>query len=40
MGLYIQDHVKLQNGLSVTAGLRRSWLENESRNNLDSATTG
>ena len=47
-GLYIQDHLKLQNGLSVTAGLRRSWLENESRNNLDgsvarqkdSATTG
>ena len=38
-GVYIQDHLKLQNGLSVTAGLRRSWLENESRNNSDGSVS-
>ncbi|AGT10755.1 TonB-dependent siderophore receptor [Paracoccus aminophilus] len=47
-GVYIQDHLKFDNGLSLTAGLRRSWLENRNHDRLsgtttvqkDSATTG
>ncbi|WP_264214194.1 TonB-dependent siderophore receptor [Leisingera thetidis] len=47
-GIYLQDHFKFANGLSVTAGLRRSWFENEIGNLLTStqqfqknaATTG
>ncbi|WP_187794083.1 TonB-dependent siderophore receptor [Paracoccus amoyensis] len=47
-GVYLQDHLKLQNGVSVTAGLRRAWVENKAYNRLtdstarqkDTATTG
>ncbi|NHF73319.1 TonB-dependent siderophore receptor [Paracoccus xiamenensis] len=47
-GVYLQNHLKLGQGTTITAGLRRSWLENEAENRLtktfsrrkDSATTG
>lgn len=47
-GIYLQDHLKLQNGVSLTAGLRRAWVENETYDRLtdttsrqkDNATTG
>lgn len=47
-GIYLQDHLELGNGVSVTAGLRRSWLDNKIENQLtgaqqfqsDTATTG
>lgn len=46
-GLYLQDHLNLGQGTTITAGLRRSWLENRSENLLadtdsrrkDAATT-
>lgn len=46
-GLYLQDHLKLSDGVTVTAGLRRSWLETSVDDHLgggsssqeDSATT-
>ncbi len=28
-GIYLQDHFKFANGVSITAGLRRSWFENQ-----------
>lgn len=28
-GIYLQDHLKFGNGTTITAGLRRSWLENQ-----------
>ncbi|MEY8799238.1 TonB-dependent siderophore receptor [Leisingera sp. XS_AS12] len=36
-GIYLQDHFKFSNGVSVTAGLRRSWFENEIENQLTSS---
>ncbi|WP_322327358.1 TonB-dependent siderophore receptor [Cypionkella sp.] len=47
-GIYVQDHLRLSNGVTVTAGLRRSWVENSVVDHLagtsstqnDSATTG
>lgn len=47
-GLYAQDHVRFDNGVTVTAGLRRSWIENRTDDRLydtrssqkDTATTG
>ncbi|MGA0614514.1 TonB-dependent siderophore receptor [Paracoccus sp. KR1-242] len=47
-GIYAQDHIRFGNGVTVTAGLRRSWVENETDDRLygmdsyqkDSATTG
>lgn len=47
-GIYAQDHLRFDNGVTVTAGLRRSWLENSTENRLagitseqkDNATTG
>lgn len=47
-GLYAQDHIRFDNGVTVTAGLRRSWVENKTHDRLaaadssqkDSATTG
>lgn len=47
-GLYVQDHLRLDNGVTVTAGLRRSWVENTTDDHLggttstqkDNATTG
>ncbi|NIZ12292.1 TonB-dependent siderophore receptor [Phaeobacter sp. HF9A] len=47
-GLYLQDHFKFDTGLSITAGLRHSWLETKvedwlagsSETQKDSATTG
>lgn len=47
-GLYVQDHLRLDNGVTVTAGLRRSWVENTVDDHLtgststqkDDATTG
>lgn len=46
-GLYLQDHLNLGQGTTITAGLRRSWLENRSKDLLagtdsrrkDAATT-
>ncbi|MBL8563246.1 MAG: TonB-dependent siderophore receptor [Gemmobacter sp.] len=47
-GLYVQNHLRLSNGVTVTAGLRRSAVENRVRDHLsgassrqkDDATTG
>lgn len=47
-GIYLQNHMKFDNGFTLTAGLRRSWFENEAEdllaktlnNQKDSATTG
>lgn len=47
-GIYLQDHLTLGQGTTITAGLRRSWLENEvedllaatSSTRKDAATTG
>ncbi|MTH61261.1 TonB-dependent siderophore receptor [Paracoccus litorisediminis] len=47
-GIYAQDHIRFGNGVTVTAGLRRSWVENETKDRLwgmdsaqkDNATTG
>lgn len=47
-GLYVQDHLRLDNGVTVTAGLRRSWVETTTDDRLggttssqkDDATTG
>lgn len=47
-GLYLQDHLRFSNGVTVTGGLRRSWVENTTDNHLsgstsrqdDTATTG
>lgn len=47
-GLYVQDHLRFANGVTLTAGLRRSWLEDSVDNHLagtstsqkDNATTG
>ncbi|MTH79880.1 TonB-dependent siderophore receptor [Paracoccus aestuariivivens] len=47
-GIYAQDHIRFGNGITVTAGLRRSWVENKTEDRLwgmdsdqkDNATTG
>lgn len=47
-GLYVQDHMRFDNGVTVTAGLRRSWIENRTQDRLsgtdsrqkDGVTTG
>jgi len=47
-GIYAQDHIRFGNGVTVTAGLRRSWVENETEDRLygmdsdqkDNDTTG
>lgn len=47
-GIYAQDHIRFGNGVTVTAGLRRSWVDTETRDRLyggdsdqkDTATTG
>ncbi|TRW99183.1 TonB-dependent siderophore receptor [Paracoccus sp. M683] len=47
-GIYLQNHLKLGQGTTITAGLRRSWLENRAEDLLagtqsrrkDAATTG
>lgn len=47
-GLYLQDHLTFENGATLTAGLRRSWIENETVDRLagsrslqkDNVTTG
>lgn len=47
-GVYVQDHLRFQNGVTVTAGLRRAWVENRTLDRLagtdptqkDHATTG
>lgn len=38
-GLYAQDHLRFDNGVTVTAGLRRSWIENEDHSRLYDSTT-
>lgn len=38
-GLYVQDHLRFDNGVTVTAGLRRSWIDNESEDRLYGSTT-
>lgn len=46
-GIYAQDHIRFENGVTVTAGLRRSWVENDTNDRLsgtdstqkDNATT-
>lgn len=38
-GLYLQDHARFGNGVTVTAGLRRSWIENETEDRLAGTTT-
>ncbi|MFT4148790.1 MAG: TonB-dependent siderophore receptor [Paracoccaceae bacterium] len=47
-GVYAQDHIRFDNGVTVTAGLRRSWVRNQTLDRLagtdstqkDNATTG
>ncbi|WBU60925.1 TonB-dependent siderophore receptor [Paracoccus albus] len=47
-GIYLQNHLNFGQGTTITAGLRRSWLENKAEDRLadttsrrkDSATTG
>lgn len=38
-GLYVQDHLKFDNGATLTAGLRRSWIENETEDRLAGSTS-
>ena len=37
-GLYIQDHAVFSNGLTITGGLRQSWVENKTEDNLTGTT--
>ena len=37
-GLYIQDHAVFSNGLTITGGLRQSWVENTTEDNLTGTT--
>lgn len=37
-GLYIQDHAVFSNGVTVTGGLRQSWVENRTEDNLTGTT--
>lgn len=39
-GLYLQNHLSFGQGTTVTAGLRRSWLENKAENRLTNTTSG
>ena len=38
-GIYAQDHMRFGNGVTVTAGLRRSWIDNETLDRLNGTTT-
>lgn len=38
-GLYVQNHTRFQNGIAMTAGLRKSWVTSETENRLSSTTT-
>ncbi|WP_136685490.1 TonB-dependent siderophore receptor [Falsirhodobacter xinxiangensis] len=37
-GIYVQDHIRFGNGVTVTAGLRRSWIDNQTFNRQPSGT--
>lgn len=38
-GLYLQDHLTFESGATLTAGLRRSWIENETADRLAGSTS-
>jgi len=38
-GLYVQNHSRFQNGVTVTAGLRKSWISSETENRLTGTTS-
>ncbi|MDQ1846771.1 TonB-dependent siderophore receptor [Gemmobacter fulvus] len=38
-GLYVQEHLRFANGVTVTGGVRRSWNENEVEDNLTGTTS-
>lgn len=38
-GLYVQNHTRFENGVALTAGLRKSWVETETENRLTNTTS-